>query len=94
MKKKIGILGAGESGTGSAVLAQKRGFDVFVSDKGRIKEEYRKILDDHNIMWEEGNHNEGVILSSDLIIKSPGIPEDCINNYCNSRKGYPCNLGD
>jgi UDP-N-acetylmuramoylalanine--D-glutamate ligase len=89
MKKKIGILGAGESGTGSAVLAQKRGFDVFVSDKGRIKEEYRKILDDHNIMWEEGNHNEDVILSSDLIIKSPGIPEDASIIIAIRERGIP-----
>jgi UDP-N-acetylmuramoylalanine--D-glutamate ligase len=89
MKKKIGILGAGESGTGSAVLAQKRGVDVFVSDKGRIKEEYRKILDDHNIMWEEGNHNEDVILSSDLIIKSPGIPEDASIIIAIRERGIP-----
>ena len=58
MKKKIVILGAGESGAGSAVLAQKQGFDVFVSDKGQIKENYREILDNHKIKWEEGNHNE------------------------------------
>lgn len=76
MKKKIIILGAGESGAGSAVLAQKHGFDVFVSDKGQIKEQYRKILDNHKIKWEEGNHDEKVILSADEIIKSPGIPED------------------
>jgi UDP-N-acetylmuramoylalanine--D-glutamate ligase len=89
MKKKIGILGAGESGTGSAVLAQKRGFDVFVSDKGQIKEEYRKILDDNNIKWEEGNHSEDVILSSDLIIKSPGIPENASIIIAIREKGIP-----
>jgi UDP-N-acetylmuramoylalanine--D-glutamate ligase len=76
MNKKIVILGAGESGAGSAVLAQKQGYDVFVSDKGQIKENYRDILDKHRIMWEEGNHNESIILSAGEIIKSPGIPEN------------------
>jgi UDP-N-acetylmuramoylalanine--D-glutamate ligase len=75
MKKKIVILGAGESGAGSAVLAQKQGFDVFVSDKGEIKEKYREILDKHNIKWEQGDHSESIILSADEVIKSPGIPE-------------------
>ena len=76
MNKKIVILGAGESGAGSAVLAQKHGFDVFVSDKGQIKENYREILEKNNISWEEGNHNESVILSAGEVIKSPGIPEN------------------
>ena len=76
MKKKIVILGAGESGVGSAVLAQKHGFDVFVSDKGQIKENYRDILEKHQIEWEQGNHNEKIILSADEVIKSPGIPEN------------------
>jgi len=76
MKKKIVILGAGESGTGSAVLAQKNGFDVFVSDKGQIKVNYREILDNHKIKYEEGNHDESIILSADEVIKSPGIPEN------------------
>ncbi len=75
MNKKIVILGAGESGVGSAVLAQKHGFDVFVSDKGQIKEYYREILEKYRIKWEEGTHNESIILSADEIIKSPGIPE-------------------
>jgi UDP-N-acetylmuramoylalanine--D-glutamate ligase len=75
MSKKIVILGAGESGAGSAVLAQKYGFDVFVSDKGQIKDQYREILNKNGIKWEEGNHNESIILSADEIIKSPGIPE-------------------
>lgn len=76
MKDRIVILGAGESGTGSAVLAQKHGFDVFVSDKGQIKDQYRKVLDDNNIKWEEASHNQKLILSADEIIKSPGIPEN------------------
>jgi len=76
MKRKIVILGAGESGAGSAVLAQKQGFEVFVSDKGQIKDNYKKILNDHSIKWEEGDHNEAIILSADEVIKSPGIHED------------------
>jgi len=76
MKKKIVILGAGESGTGSAVLAQKHDFEVFVSDKGQIKEEYREILHKYKIKYEEGNHNEDIILAADEVIKSPGIAEN------------------
>jgi UDP-N-acetylmuramoylalanine--D-glutamate ligase len=75
MNRKIVILGAGESGAGSAVLAKKHGFDVFVSDKGQIKDQYKEILDKNDVKWEEGNHNEQIILSADEIIKSPGIPE-------------------
>ena len=74
--KRIVILGAGESGAGSAILAQKNGFDVFVSDKGQIKDIYKEILVKNNIKWEEGSHTETDILSADEIIKSPGIPED------------------
>ena len=75
MKKKVVILGAGESGTGSAVLAQKQGYDVFVSDSGKVKPEYREILETHKIRWEEGTHSEEEIFSADEVIKSPGIPE-------------------
>ena len=89
MKKKIVILGAGESGAGSAVLAQKNGFDVFVSDKGQIKDNYRKILDDHRIKWEEGNHTETAILSADEVIKSPGIPENAPIIITLREKGIP-----
>jgi UDP-N-acetylmuramoylalanine--D-glutamate ligase len=75
MSRKIVILGAGESGAGSAVLAQKQGLDVFVSDSGTVKDEYRAILDKYNISWEEGKHSLDIILNADEIIKSPGIPE-------------------
>lgn len=74
--KRIVILGAGESGAGSAILAQKNGFDVFVSDKGQVKDIYKEILEKNKIKWEEGSHTEPDILSADEIIKSPGIPED------------------
>lgn len=76
MSKKIVILGAGESGAGSAVLAQKHGFDVFVSDNSIIKDKYREILDSHAIIWEQGGHNEKTVLSANEVIKSPGIPEN------------------
>jgi len=73
---RIVILGAGESGTGSAILALKQGFDVFVSDKGAIADKYREILSKSDIKWEEGKHTEELILSADEVIKSPGIPDD------------------
>ena len=73
---RIVILGAGESGAGAAVLAKKEGFDVFVSDMSMIKDKYKKMLDDRNIEWEEGQHTEEKILNADEIIKSPGIPNE------------------
>lgn len=74
--KRIVVLGAGESGAGAAVLAKKEGFDVFVSDMSKINDKYKKILDDHNIEWEEGHHTEEKILKASEIIKSPGIPKE------------------
>lgn len=74
--KRIVILGAGESGAGAAVLAKKEGFDVFVSDMSKINDKYKKLLDDHNIEWEEGHHTEEKILNASEIIKSPGIPKE------------------
>lgn len=72
---KLAILGAGESGAGTAILAQKQGYDVFVSDMGQIKERYKAVLNDHNIEWEEGHHTFDRILSADEVVKSPGIPD-------------------
>lgn len=74
-KQKVVILGAGESGTGAAILALKQNFDVFVSDKGKIKENYKKLLKNKNILFEENKHTENLILNADIIIKSPGISE-------------------
>jgi UDP-N-acetylmuramoylalanine--D-glutamate ligase len=74
--KKIVILGAGESGAGSAILAQQKGFDVFVSDYGVVREKYRDLLNSMNIRWEEGKHTEDKILTADEVIKSPGVRED------------------
>ena len=72
---RIVILGAAESGAGAAVLAKKEGFEVYVSDLSAIKDKYKKILDDHQIEWEEKHHTEEKILNADEIIKSPGIPD-------------------
>ncbi|MBR0201392.1 MAG: UDP-N-acetylmuramoyl-L-alanine--D-glutamate ligase [Bacteroidaceae bacterium] len=72
---RIVILGAAESGVGAAVLAKKKGFEVFVSDMGKIKPHYKQMLDERQIPWEEGQHTENLILNAKEIIKSPGIPD-------------------
>jgi UDP-N-acetylmuramoylalanine--D-glutamate ligase len=71
----IAILGAGESGVGTAILALKMGWKVFVSDKGEIKQEFQDKLNQIGVEWEQGKHNEDLILSADLVVKSPGIPD-------------------
>ncbi len=76
MSKRVVILGAGESGAGAALLAQKQGYDVFVSDIGAIDPIYKDQLSTHNISFEEKNHSEEQILNADEIIKSPGIPDN------------------
>ena len=73
---KIVILGGGESGVGAAFLAKKKGFDVFLSDRGNIKEYYKKQLQEVGVEFEEGSHDEEQILSVDWVIKSPGIPKN------------------
>ncbi len=75
MEKRIVILGAGESGTGAAVLAKKQGFDVFVSDYGKIKPHFKEILFNYEVDWEEEQHTERLILNADEVIKSPGISD-------------------
>ena len=72
--KKIVVLGAGESGTGAAILAKSKGMDVFVSDMGTIAPAYQALLDQHHITWEEGKHSPHLILDADEVVKSPGIP--------------------
>lgn len=76
MDKRIVVLGAGESGSGAAVLAKKLGFDIFVSDFGGIADKYKELLDNHGIEWEEKKHSEELILNAGEVIKSPGIPDD------------------
>ena len=75
MSNNIAILGAGVSGIGAAILASNKNYNVFVSDSNSIDEKNKKVLDNHNIVWEENGHDLAKILSSDLIIKSPGIPD-------------------
>ena len=74
MSKRIVVLGAGESGSGAAILAKEKGFDVFVSDCGTISDPYRALLDQNGVAWEDGNHTEALILNADEVVKSPGIP--------------------
>ncbi len=74
-QKNIVVLGAGESGVGAALLAKKKGFEVFVSDFGKIKETYKQVLIHHEILWEEEGHTLKTILQADEVVKSPGIPE-------------------
>ncbi len=75
MNQRIVILGAGESGVGAAILAKLQGYDVFVSDGGKIKDEFKKELTQHKIEFEEAQHSEEKIFSAKEIMKSPGIPE-------------------
>ncbi len=75
MSRRVVILGSGESGVGSAVLAKQKGFEVFVSDKGLIKEKYKQQLINEDILFEEGQHTEAMILNAVEVIKSPGIPD-------------------
>ena len=89
MSKRIVILGAGESGTGAAILAQKKGFDTFVSDSSLIKDKYKEMLDERNIPWEEGHHTEELILNADEVIKSPGIPNNAPLILKLKEKGTP-----
>ncbi|MDR6966428.1 UDP-N-acetylmuramoylalanine--D-glutamate ligase [Flavobacterium arsenatis] len=73
--KRLVILGGGESGVGTAILGKKKGYDVFVSDFGKIKENYKEVLTINKIAWEEEQHTEKLILNADLVMKSPGIPD-------------------
>ena len=73
--QRLVILGGGESGVGTAILGKKKGYDVFVSDKGKIKEKYKNVLEHFEIDWEEETHTEAKILNADVVMKSPGIPD-------------------
>jgi len=73
--KRLVVLGGGESGVGTALLGKQKGFEVFVSDFGKIKDKYKKVLTDNKIEWEEETHTESKILNADMVMKSPGIPE-------------------
>ncbi len=75
MSKRLVILGGGESGVGAAILAKQKGFEVFVSDRGEIKDKYKSVLKDIEVEWEEGSHTESMILNATEVVKSPGIPD-------------------
>ncbi len=89
MNGLVAILGGGESGVGAAILAQKKGYEVFVSDLGKIKEKYKNVLSNYNIDFEEGQHTEDKILSAELVVKSPGIPETAPLVVQLKEKGIP-----
>lgn len=72
---RLVILGGGESGVGTAILGKKEGYDVFVSDFGKIKQNYKDVLNQYEINWEEEKHTQEAILNADVVMKSPGIPE-------------------
>ena len=87
--KRLVVLGAGESGAGAAVLAKKQGLDVYVSDFGEIKNQYKQLLDNYEIPWEEKQHTEKLILNADEVVKSPGIPEKASIVKALLEKGTP-----
>jgi len=72
---RLVVLGGGESGVGTAILGKKEGYEVFVSDMGKIKENYRDVLNKYEIQWEDEQHTEALILNADVVMKSPGIPD-------------------
>ena len=74
-KSKLVVLGGGESGVGTALLGKEKGYEVFVSDKGKIKEKYKEVLIHNEIEWEDQQHTEAKILNADVVMKSPGIPD-------------------
>ena len=73
--KRLVVLGGGESGVGTALLGKEKGYEVFVSDKGKIKEKYKEVLIHNEIEWEDQQHTEAKILNADVVMKSPGIPD-------------------
>lgn len=75
MKERLVVLGGGESGVGAALLGKKQGFDVFLSDRGTLKDHYRQKLIENQIEFEEGSHDEARILNANYVVKSPGIPQ-------------------
>tara|TARA_R110002073_G_scaffold40547_5_gene115202 strand:- start:340952 stop:342286 length:1335 start_codon:yes stop_codon:yes gene_type:complete len=87
--QKIVVLGGGESGVGTAMLAKQQGYDVFVSDKGTIAKKYKEVLLHNNIVFEEGKHTEKAIFDADVVMKSPGIPDKVELVQSLIKKGVP-----
>ena len=73
---KLVVLGAAESGVGAAILAQQKGYEVFVTDNGPIKDKFKSTLDQYHIEWEEGGHTLERVMDADEVVKSPGIPDN------------------
>ena len=74
-KQRLVILGGGESGVGTALLGKAKGYEVFVTDKGKIKDKYKEVLIHNEIEWEDEKHTEEKILNANIVMKSPGIPD-------------------
>ncbi|KAF2518100.1 UDP-N-acetylmuramoyl-L-alanine--D-glutamate ligase [Flavobacterium salilacus subsp. salilacus] len=89
MAKRLVVLGGGESGVGTAILGKKKGYEVFVSDFGKIKESYKEVLALNKLDWEEGKHTEALILNADVVMKSPGIPDKSPIVKLLKEKGVP-----
>ncbi|MDN3596491.1 UDP-N-acetylmuramoyl-L-alanine--D-glutamate ligase [Zunongwangia endophytica] len=89
MNKKIVILGGGESGVGTAILAKKEGYKIWLSDKGKIKKKYKKVLEHLDINWEEEKHTDAQIFDADVVMKSPGIPDTVPMIKALREKGIP-----
>ena len=87
--KKLVVLGGGESGVGTALLARQKGWDVFLSDKGMLKDEYRQELVEAGISFEEGAHSIERIMEADEVVKSPGIPDKVELVLALKQKGIP-----
>ena len=87
--KRLVVLGAGESGVGTALLGKEKGYEVFVSDKGKIKEKYKKVLIHNEIEWEDQQHTEAKILNAGVVMKSPGIPDKVPMVKALLEKGIP-----
>ncbi|MCM4155847.1 UDP-N-acetylmuramoyl-L-alanine--D-glutamate ligase [Gramella sp. AN32] len=87
--KKLVILGGGESGIGTAILAKKEGYEIFLSDKGRIKDKYKEVLRNIEIDWEDEQHTESRIFEADVVMKSPGIPDNTPLVKAIVEKGIP-----
>ncbi|WP_366186807.1 UDP-N-acetylmuramoyl-L-alanine--D-glutamate ligase [Flavobacterium ovatum] len=86
---RLVVLGGGESGIGTAILGKKKGYDVFVSDFGKIKEKYKQVLIDNEIEWEDEKHTEDLVLNADVVMKSPGIPDKAAVIKKMIEKGIP-----
>lgn len=89
MAQRLVILGGGESGVGTAILGKKKGYDVFVSDFGKIKDNYKEVLALNKLDWEEEQHTEEKILNADVVMKSPGIPDKSPIVKMLRKKGIP-----